>query len=106
MLFSAVLHAAPDASLYECCATPIVHGDIPIRILQVMEAMYGQSTCGVYGYSHLTGGYQGGQAEFVRVPLGEQQQLCVPGRPVVTATYAPAILTHCWKERIGRIYLQ
>lgn len=38
-----------------------------------MEAMYGQDTSGVYGYSHLTGGYQGGQAEFVRVPLGKKQ---------------------------------
>lgn len=33
--------------------------------------MYGQNTCGMFGYSHLTGGYQGGQADYVRVPLGE-----------------------------------
>jgi threonine dehydrogenase-like Zn-dependent dehydrogenase len=26
---------------------------------------------GVFGYSHLAGGYQGGQADFVRVPYGE-----------------------------------
>jgi hypothetical protein len=24
----------------------------------------------MFGYSHLTGGYQGGQADFVRVPIG------------------------------------
>jgi threonine dehydrogenase-like Zn-dependent dehydrogenase len=35
-----------------------------------MELLYGQTVSGVYGYSHLTGGYQGGQAEYVRVPLG------------------------------------
>lgn len=36
-----------------------------------MEMMYGQTTSGMYGYSHLTGSYQGGQADYVRVPLGE-----------------------------------
>jgi threonine dehydrogenase-like Zn-dependent dehydrogenase len=30
-----------------------------------------QRTAGIFGYSHLTGGYAGGQAEFTRVPLGE-----------------------------------
>lgn len=39
--------------------------------VQAQEVMYGQTTCGMYGYSHLTGAYQGGQADFVRVPLGE-----------------------------------
>lgn len=28
-------------------------------------------TAGMFGYSHLTGGYPGGQAEYVRVPFGE-----------------------------------
>lgn len=27
-------------------------------------------TCGMFGYSHLTGGWEGGQAEYVRVPFG------------------------------------
>jgi threonine dehydrogenase-like Zn-dependent dehydrogenase len=35
------------------------------------EAMFGQSTAGVFGYSHLTGGYAGGQAEYLRVPLAD-----------------------------------
>jgi threonine dehydrogenase-like Zn-dependent dehydrogenase len=26
---------------------------------------------GFFGYSHLTGGWEGGQAEFVRVPFGK-----------------------------------
>lgn len=33
--------------------------------------MYGQTSAGMFGYSHLTGGYQGGQADYVRVPFGE-----------------------------------
>jgi threonine dehydrogenase-like Zn-dependent dehydrogenase len=42
-----------------------------LLLLQVQEAMYGQAAGGFFGYSHLTGGYQGGQADFVRVPYGE-----------------------------------
>ena len=35
------------------------------------EKMWGHSPCGIFGYSHLTGGYAGGQAEFVRVPFAD-----------------------------------
>ena len=35
------------------------------------EALFGQSTAGMFGYSHLTGGYAGGQAQYVRVPLAD-----------------------------------
>lgn len=35
------------------------------------EALLGQATAGVLGYSHLTGGYAGGQAEYLRVPLAD-----------------------------------
>ena len=35
------------------------------------EKMWGHSGCGIYGYSHLTGGYAGGQAEYVRVPFAD-----------------------------------
>jgi threonine dehydrogenase-like Zn-dependent dehydrogenase len=35
------------------------------------EGMYGHSPAGIYGYSHLLGGYAGGQAEFVRVPFAD-----------------------------------
>ncbi len=34
--------------------------------------------CGVYGYSHSTGGYDGGQAEFVRVPYADVGPLHIP----------------------------
>jgi threonine dehydrogenase-like Zn-dependent dehydrogenase len=33
--------------------------------------MWGHSPCGIFGYSHLTGGYAGGQAEYVRVPFAD-----------------------------------
>ena len=35
------------------------------------EKMLGHPVCGIFGYSHLTGGYAGGQAEFARVPFAD-----------------------------------
>jgi len=35
------------------------------------EKVYGQSGAGLFGYSHLYGGYSGGQAEYVRVPFAD-----------------------------------
>src|SRR5690606_10874763 len=33
--------------------------------------LYGSSGAGIFGYSHIFGGYAGGQAEYVRVPFGD-----------------------------------
>jgi threonine dehydrogenase-like Zn-dependent dehydrogenase len=35
------------------------------------EKMFGHPLSGIFGYSHLTGGFAGGQAEFVRVPFAD-----------------------------------
>jgi threonine dehydrogenase-like Zn-dependent dehydrogenase len=35
------------------------------------EGMYGHSPAGIFGYSHLLGGYAGGQADYVRVPFAD-----------------------------------
>jgi threonine dehydrogenase-like Zn-dependent dehydrogenase len=35
------------------------------------EKMWGHSPAGLFGYSHLTGGYAGGQAEYARVPFAD-----------------------------------
>ncbi len=37
----------------------------------IAEKMFGHSTCGIFGYSHITGGYAGGQAEYARVPYAD-----------------------------------
>lgn len=42
------------------------------------RAMYGGRTAGMFGYSHFTGGFAGGQAEYVRVPLGDVNLLAIP----------------------------
>ena len=43
-----------------------------------LEAMYGYSGAGLFGYSHLYGGYAGGQAEYARVPFADVGPLKVP----------------------------
>lgn len=42
------------------------------------EGLYGFSSAGYYGYSHLFGGYAGGQAEYVRVPFADFNCFKVP----------------------------
>jgi threonine dehydrogenase-like Zn-dependent dehydrogenase len=42
------------------------------------EKMWGHSPCGIFGYSHLLGGYAGGQAEYARVPFADVGPLKVP----------------------------
>ena len=37
----------------------------------IAEKLFGHTTCGIFGYSHLTGGYAGGQAEYARVPYAD-----------------------------------
>ena len=37
----------------------------------MMEKMYGHSGAGLFGYSHMMGGYAGGQAEYARVPYAD-----------------------------------
>ncbi len=44
----------------------------------LMEQHYGAATAGMFGSSHLTGGYAGTQAEFVRVPFADIGPLRVP----------------------------
>jgi len=43
-----------------------------------MDTLYGHRTAGMFGFGHVWGGYDGGQAEFVRVPFGEVNCLKVP----------------------------
>lgn len=42
------------------------------------EKLWGHSGAGVFGYSHLTGGYAGGQAEYARVPFADVGPMKVP----------------------------
>jgi threonine dehydrogenase-like Zn-dependent dehydrogenase len=42
------------------------------------EKMWGHSPAGIFGYSHMLGGYAGGQAEYVRVPFADVGPVKVP----------------------------
>ena len=44
------------------------------RNAKMAAEQFGYTTAGLFGYSHLTGGYWGGQAEYVRVPMAD----CAP----------------------------
>ncbi|HVX59687.1 MAG TPA: zinc-dependent alcohol dehydrogenase [Pirellulales bacterium] len=44
----------------------------------LLETFYGASGSALFGYSHLYGGYAGGQAEYVRVPFADVGPIKVP----------------------------
>jgi threonine dehydrogenase-like Zn-dependent dehydrogenase len=50
--------------LYSCCENS--NPNAPLA-----EKMWGHSPAGIFGYSHLLGGYAGGQAEYARVPFAD-----------------------------------
>jgi threonine dehydrogenase-like Zn-dependent dehydrogenase len=45
---------------------------------QLAEKMWGHSPAGLFGYSHLLGGFAGGQAEYLRVPYADVGPIKVP----------------------------
>src|SRR3954462_9947891 len=45
---------------------------------EIAETVYGYSGSGLFGYSHMMGGYAGGQAEYVRVPFADVGPAKVP----------------------------
>ncbi|ETX29018.1 zinc-dependent alcohol dehydrogenase [Roseivivax isoporae] len=50
----------------------------PAENQDLTEPLYGQALSGLFGYSHLTGGYPGGQAEYVRVPYSDIGPIVIP----------------------------
>ncbi len=42
------------------------------------DTAFGHTTAGLFGYTHLTGGYSGGQAEYLRVPFADSTHIKVP----------------------------
>jgi threonine dehydrogenase-like Zn-dependent dehydrogenase len=53
-----------EAQLYSCCENTNPNAGLA-------EKMFGHPTAGIFGYSHLTGGFAGGQAEYARVPFAD-----------------------------------
>lgn len=51
-------------TLYSLCDTSNRNADLARKVM-------GQPTAGLFGYSHLTGGFAGGQAQYLRVPYAD-----------------------------------
>ncbi|EWY42603.1 alcohol dehydrogenase [Skermanella stibiiresistens SB22] len=48
------------------------------RKKHLADKVFGHATAGLFGYTHLTGGYPGGQAEYLRVPFADATHIKVP----------------------------
>src|SRR5947209_3806120 len=48
------------------------------RNKHIADKVFGHATAGLFGYTHLTGGYPGGQAEYLRVPFADATHIKVP----------------------------
>ena len=62
---------ACEQELYACCENSNPNA-------WLAEKMWGHSPAGIFGYSHITGGYAGGQAEYARVPFADVGPMKVP----------------------------
>jgi threonine dehydrogenase-like Zn-dependent dehydrogenase len=63
--------AACRNQLYSVCENSNPNGMIEAHV-------FGHPSAGAFGYSHLTGGYAGGQAEYARVPFADVGPMKVP----------------------------
>jgi threonine dehydrogenase-like Zn-dependent dehydrogenase len=57
--------------LFSCCDVSNPNAKTAMKIM-------GHATAGILGYSHLTGGFAGGQAEYLRVPFADVGPLKIP----------------------------
>ncbi|OKL64150.1 hypothetical protein UA08_00335 [Talaromyces atroroseus] len=64
---------------------------------ELANKLYGRRTAGMFGYSHFTGGFAGGQAEWVRVPYGDVNLLKLPDDvPDEKGLYLSDVLGTSW----------
>lgn len=63
----------------------------------IAAGMYGAQPAGIFGYSHFTGGFAGGQAEYVRVPMGDVNLLKLPDSvPDEKGLYLSDVICTSW----------
>lgn len=68
------------------------------RKKELAEKAFGHTTAGLFGYTHLTGGYPGGQAEYLRVPYADSTHIKVPeGMSDEQALFLSDILPTGWQ---------
>ncbi|MXQ13813.1 zinc-dependent alcohol dehydrogenase [Microvirga makkahensis] len=62
---------------------------------------FGHATAGLFGYTHLTGGYPGGQAEYLRVPFADATHIKVPdGIPDEKLLFLSDIFPTGWQAAV------
>ncbi|GLI74926.1 hypothetical protein PoHVEF18_003175 [Penicillium ochrochloron] len=63
----------------------------------ISNAIYGNRTAGIFGYSHFTGGFAGGQAEYLRVPYGNTNLFPIPDEvPDEKALFLSDVIATSW----------
>jgi threonine dehydrogenase-like Zn-dependent dehydrogenase len=68
---------------------------------EVADKVFGHRTAGLFGYTHLTGGYQGGQAEYLRVPFADATHIKVPHHiPDEKVVFLSDILPTGWQAAV------
>jgi threonine dehydrogenase-like Zn-dependent dehydrogenase len=71
------------------------------RKKHLAEKVFGHTTAGLFGYTHLTGGYPGGQAEYVRVPFADATHIKVPeGIPDEQVLFLGDIFPTGWQAAV------
>jgi threonine dehydrogenase-like Zn-dependent dehydrogenase len=65
------------------------------------DKAFGHTTAGLFGYTHLTGGYAGGQAEYLRVPFADTTHIKVPeGIPDESLLFLSDIFPTGWQAAV------
>ena len=65
------------------------------------DLTFGHTTAGLFGYTHLTGGYPGGQAEYLRVPFADATHIKVPnGIPDEKLLFLSDIFPTGWQAAV------
>jgi threonine dehydrogenase-like Zn-dependent dehydrogenase len=71
------------------------------RNKEVADKVFGHTTAGLFGYTHLTGGYAGGQAEYLRVPYADTTHIKVPdGIPDEKLLFLSDIFPTGWQAAV------
>ncbi|MCP3401900.1 MULTISPECIES: zinc-dependent alcohol dehydrogenase [unclassified Bradyrhizobium] len=71
------------------------------RKKHLADKVFGHSTAGLFGYTHLTGGYPGGQAEYLRVPFADATHIKVPaGIPDEQLLFLSDIFPTGWQAAV------
>ena len=79
--------------LFSCCDRTNPNAEIAIKAM-------GHSPAGLFGFSHMLGGYSGGQAEYLRVPMADVGPIKIPDS--VTDEQALVPLGHLSDRLHGR----